>query len=146
MLLAGCSITKDWRSKVRGQGGRQGQSPGPCTHSCIHARTHTHVHTNTHKAFVPDVVVTSPAAEQCFLPQRTAKSKLDNLPSLFLYLPPLSFPSLLTFHLVLYLFSSSYFISFPIFVPFPSFSSYLPSSFCVPPSTFLFGSFVAEAR
>lgn len=110
MLLAGCSITKDWRSKVRGQGGRQGQSPGPCTQGCIH--THTHVHTNTHKAFVPDVVVTSPAAEQCFLPQRTAKSKLDNLPSLFLYLPPLSFPSLLTFHLVLYLFSSSYFISY----------------------------------
>lgn len=79
MLLAGCSITEDQRSKVRGHGGRQGQSQRRRTHSWNDTHKRTYNDTHTHTQFVPDVVVTSPAAEQCFLPQRTTKSQLNNL-------------------------------------------------------------------
>lgn len=128
MLLSGYSITENQRAGVRGHCGRQGQSPGQRPHT--HIYTSEHIHSDIHTQMcvcvcVPDVVLTSPAAEH-FLPRRTTMLELNNLLSVFSYTFVLFSPFLLP-----YLTS----ISSPLFCFLPPFCLYL----ITPRTILLFG-------
>lgn len=126
MLLAGCSITKDWRSKVRGQGGRQGQSPGPCTHSCIHAHTHTHTCTQTHTRRLSLMLWSPPLQQNSVFSPRGRQSQNSTTFPLFSFICLLC-PFLLSLPFILFFIYFPPHISFLFLYSSPSQAS-LPTS------------------